>query len=207
MLDTRTQEWFVQSEDASATNLKLRGAGDLGGDREFYSEVSGLDDVTADAFYTRVKNSDGSVNNYISYEVTGQYLKRVVAMLNNDLGYELKRFEEVIKKDGAKFKKVVFRLDDEKVIDYLEEFKRQEIKFYIELEDGTKLMLNESLSTIKIDPLAYIRGYSPDEHVVSWNSNLGDGIYYKVEVLDGNKKVVFRSVRQPVNYEWEILIC
>ena len=95
-----TQEWYLRV-GSSDSSLKLRGAGDLGGDRDFYSEISGIDDVTADAFYVRVKNSDGSVSSYIGYEVIGVHLTNVVAMPNEKSSYELTRFDELVTIDGV----------------------------------------------------------------------------------------------------------
>ncbi len=193
-----TQEWYLRN-GSSSSNLKLRGAGDLGGDRDFYSEITGYSDVTADAFYTRVKNSDGSVNNYIGYEVSGKHLKRVVAMPNKDYSYELVRSEEFVKINGVDSKRIVFRLNKDE-LDYLDEFKGEdEIKFYIELSDGTRLKLNENLPGDEINSLDYYRDFSPETHTVKWKANLGDGVYYRVEVLDVNRNVVFRSLRQPDN--------
>jgi hypothetical protein len=193
------QYWYLR-KDASGSILKLRGAGDLGGDRDFHSEVSGLKDITADAFYSKVRNSDGSIKTYIGYEVVGNYLKEVVAMAyKNDINKLVKSYE-IVTIDGVEKERVVLKLDPEEEIDYLDEVNGEnEIRFSMELEDGTELMLNESLSSVEIDALDYVRGYTPDTHVVSWNANLGAGVFYRVEVLDGNGKVVFRSLRQSDN--------
>jgi len=198
-----TQEWYLRT-GSSITNLKLRGAGDLGGDRDFYSDISGFSDVTADAFYARVKNSDGSANDYIGFEVSGKHLKRVVAMPNKDFSYELVRFEEFVKINGVDSERTVFRLNEDDV-DFLDEFKGEdEIKFYIELSDGTRMKLNEDLPDTEINTLDYYRSFDPETHTVKWKANLGVGVYYRVEVLDENRNTVFRSLRQPDNSNGEL---
>lgn len=197
------QEWYLR-KDVSRTNLKLRGAGDFGGDRDFYTELFGFNDITADAFYSKVRNSDGSTETYIGYEVIGNYLKNVTAIPNKDDSYELKKSYELVTIDNVEKERLVFRLD-EADIEYTEDVDGDnEIRFSIELEDGTELMLNESLSTVEINALDFVRGYSPDTHVVAWNANLGEGVFYRVEILDEDGKVVFRSFRQPDNSNGEL---
>ena len=198
------QEWYLRA-GSTGTNLKLRGAGDLGGDRDFFSEISGLNDVTADAFYVKVKKSDGSIENHISYEVVGKDLEKVVAMPNKESSHELMRFEELVHIDGTDKEKVVFRLK-ETDIEVLNEMTDVNVKFYIELPNGLKLKLDEDLPKEDINSLEYFRSFDPETHVVKWKANLGEGVFYRVEVLDENKEVIFRSLRQPDNSKGELAL-
>ncbi|MRT91424.1 hypothetical protein [Ancylomarina sp. 16SWW S1-10-2] len=190
------QEWFIQSKStANYLNLKR-----TGGSRDFYTNISGFDDVTADAYLVNeLKLVD---NEYVSsyrfdYLVSGNAISKVYAMLDNDTRNTLEERQDVY---GDK----IFTLSDDDMDNYISDFGGEQlVRFDLELDGGEKVKLDENIYADNIASFSSAdRDYSRDglSITVNWKAIDEENVYYFIEILDEKSSTgipLFKSNRQP----------
>jgi hypothetical protein len=192
------QKWFIQSK-STKEHLKLNSSV---GSRDFYTEISGFDDVTADAYLV---NELRLVNNeYVSayrfdYSVFGNKISKVSALFDSETRNNLVERLDVY---GDKF----FTLSDDDIDNYISDFKGEQlVRFYLKLDGGEEVKLDENIYNNDIASLSSAdRDYSRDglSITVNWKAIGEENIYYFIEILDGKSSTgvpLFRSNRQPAD--------
>jgi len=192
------QKWFIQSK-STKEHLKLNSSA---GSRDFYTGISGFDDVTADAYLV---NELRLVNNeYVSayrfgYSVSGNNISKVSAMFDSETRKNLVARQDV-------YWDKIFTLSDEDMDNYISDFEGEQlVRFYLKLDGGEEVKLDENIYNNDIASLSSAdRDYSRDglSITVNWKAIGEEDIYYFIEILDGNSSTgvpLFRSNRQPAD--------
>ena len=192
------QKWYIQSK-STKEHLKLNSSA---GSRDFYTDILGLDDVTADAYLVNeLRLVD---NEYVSayrfdYTVSGNNISKVSAMFDSETRNNL------VERQNAYGDKI-FTLSDDDIDNYISDFEGEQlVRFYLKLDGGEEVKLDENIYNNDIASLSSAdRDYSRDglSITVNWNAIGEEDIYYFIEILDGNSSAgvpLFRSNRQPAD--------
>ena len=181
------QEW--QIDKSSTTNhLFLKSTV---GNRDFFSDVDELDDLTADAIIVReiVLDNGAYVSKYrYEFEVNGSEVKEAKVILSNSKTYDL---IEAQNSTGE----TVWRLKENEAKEYFNSFNGDEtIKFYVKMNSGEEYKLTDQINNVDIEALNYQsidldhnRGEGPLSVSVEWKAlNSVDAFYY-VQILNETK--------------------
>lgn len=192
------QKWFIQSK-STKEHLKLNSST---GSRDFFTEIVGFDDVTADAYLVnelRLVNNEYVSSYRFGYSVYGNNISKVSALFDSETRNSLVEQQNF---NGDKF----FTLSDDDINDYISDFKGEQlVRFYLKLDGGEEVKLDENIYNNDIASLSSAdRDYSRDglSITVNWKAIGEEDIYYFIEILDGNTSAgvpFFRSIRQPAD--------
>jgi len=192
------QKWFIQSK-STKEHLKLNSSV---GSREFYTEISGFGDVTADAYLVnelRLVNNEYVSSYRFDYSVYGNKISKVSALFDSETRNNLVERLDV---NGDK----IFSLSADDIDNYIPDFKGEQlVRFYLKLDGGEEMKLDENIYNNDIASLSTAdRDYSRDglSITVNWKAIAEEDIYYFIEILDRNSNSeipLFRSNRQPAD--------
>lgn len=151
------------------------------GKREYSSELKYLGDLTADAFLVNDYSVDGQYKTHIGVDVRGNRDLREVRMLLED-GHvcNLKNYEYYWA---------------EKENDHVGEAKKQEVRFYFRIGKDKHLKLRDSIYNDNLpmrtnDEMDIMTKMQSSTLSVSWDAYERDDIYYRIEILPVNGKIV-----------------
>lgn len=197
------QEWKI---DKSSTRDHILLKSTVG-NRDFYSNINELSDLTADAVIVNEVLLEN--NQYVSkykyeFEVVGEAVTEVKVILSNSEKFDL------IQAKNSKGQQV-WRLD-ENDINYFTEFPgKKEIKFYVRMNSGEEYKMVEQIYEQDINAMNYqsvksehSTGNGPLSVEVEWKA-IGDEMvdyyyYYYVQILNSEKdenNPLFTSNWQP----------
>jgi|GEM_PF-2119802 len=194
---TDRQEWFIQSKSTS-TYLKLNSTN---GTREFYTEIEGLNDITADAYVVndlRLVNGTYESSFRYEYAVYGTELSQVKVLPNESTTIELEDFTDF---QGEK----VYYLKESDREEYFDAYPgSQTVKFFLKANgENYKLedqMYSEAITAMDNFSTTATHASASGSVTINWKAIDEDNIYYYVEILDKNGNEYqpkFRSTRQP----------
>ncbi|MGZ2370225.1 hypothetical protein ACXR6G_10595 [Ancylomarina sp. YFZ004] len=192
-------DWFLQ-KGTDSNNLVL--SADNRRKLNCSTSFSGLNDVTADAFVVSEINLAGDVSRYMQCRVTGRDIKDAKLLLESGPKLVLTKVIEgtesvfVLGEDGInEIKSETFPENDD-------------AKFYLNLDKNIEVKLSDINDNKSIASLKNEIDYNQGTHLVKWNAVDENDIYYYVEILDSEGKIVFRSGSLPAvaNQEMEIEI-
>lgn len=198
------QEWTID-KSSSKEHLRLRSSK---GNRDFYRNMAGLDELTADAsVVNEVYLQNGSyINNYrYEFEVKGSRIIKAKALVSSQEIYDL------IKGKNSNGENV-WRLSEMDSKKYFTDFPgAKRIKFYVKMDSGEEFKLEEQIYDQEISPLQYqfvnsehATGDGPLSVSVKWKALLGSNIYYYVQILNAQKdenNPLFTSNWQPASQD------
>lgn len=177
-------DWFIQS-GTDVANLVL--SADNGRKMNCTTSISVMADVTADAFVVSSINVSDEVFKYMQCRVTGKNILEAKLLLSPDRSFDLIKVVE-----GTES---VFVLDDNS----LEELKSDDFpanddaKFYLKLDNNMEVKLDDINDDRVIATLENKINYNQGTHVVKWNALDDKNVYYRVEILNREAKILFRS--------------
>ena len=182
--DGESIDWYLQAE-TNSTNLVLSAS-----DRRRLNcttDFSVLEDVFADAFVVNSIDVNGDISRYLQCRVIGENIKLAHMLLASGEDLDLLASDE-----GTE---TVFALDDDGISSLESEIfpENDDVRFYIEFDDGTQMKLSDVNDDEEIENLDYEIDYNQGSHIVKWTAIDEDNIYYYVEVLDAKGEIVFRS--------------
>jgi len=182
--DGESIDWFIQ-KGTNSDNLVLNA--DNRRKLNCTTNLSVINDVTADAFIVNSINMNGDVSRYLQCKVTGKSIEEAKLLLNSDQKLDLTKIVE-----GTES---VFVLDEDGISSLKSESfpENDDVKFYLKLESNTDVKLTDVNDDETIGNLENKIDYNLGTHLVKWNAIDEDDIYYYVEILNAEGRIVFRS--------------
>ncbi|MDQ1769666.1 hypothetical protein GQR60_07725 [Labilibaculum sp. A4] len=197
-----SQEWKI---DKSSTRDHIFLKSTIG-NRDFYTQINELNDVTADASVVKevyLKNDDFVSGYRYDFEVKGDNIKSAVAKISSNESFTL------IKSQNSN-DETVWRINEVDANEYLENFPGEKlVKFVLTMNSGEEYKLDEKIYNQDIEALSFqsvdsehTTGSGALSLVVKWKALDAGNIYYYVQVLNSEKdenNPLFTSNWQPAS--------
>jgi hypothetical protein len=197
------QEWQID-KSSTKNHLFLKSTF---GNRDFFSNVDELNDLTADAVIVKevILSNNAYVNKYrYEFEVKGGKIEAAKAILSNS-SYDL---IETQNSTGE----TVWRLKEIDAKEYVDSFNGGEVvKFYVKMSSGEEYKLIDEIYNEDIDALNYQSidsdhnaGEGPLSLSVEWKAINNVDAFYYVEILNAAKdenNPLYTSGWQPASSE------
>ncbi|PKQ69188.1 hypothetical protein BZG01_02460 [Labilibaculum manganireducens] len=197
-----SQEWKI---DKSSTRDHIFLKSTIG-NRDFYTQINELNDVTADASIVKevyLKNDDFVSGYRYDFEVKGDNIKSAVAKISSNESFTL------IKSQNSN-DETVWRINEVDANKYLENFPGEKlVKFVLTMNSGEEYKLEEKIYNMDIAALNYQSvksehntGTGPLALSVEWKAIADPNVYYYVQILNSEKdenNPLFTSNWQPAS--------
>ncbi|WP_372641927.1 hypothetical protein [Ancylomarina sp.] len=192
-------DWFLQ-KGTNSQNLVL--SADNRRKLNCTTNIPVINDVTADAFIVNSVNTNGDITRYLQCRITGKSIASAKLLLSSGQKIDLaKTVEGTVS---------VFSLTESSINDLKTESfpENDDVKFYLKLDNGLEVKLTDVNDDKTISSLKNEQNYNQGTHVVKWTALDESDIYYNIEILDLNGKILFRSrsLSAQANDEMEIQI-
>ena len=192
-------DWFLQ-KGTNAQNLVL--SADNRRKLTCTTNIPVVNDITADAFIVNSLNTSGDVSRYLQCRVAGKSIEKAKLLLTSGQKLDLTKVVE-----GTES---VFVLDEDGINSLKSETfpENDDAKFYLKLDNGLEIKLTDVNDDKTIGSLKNEQNYNQGTHLVKWTALDESDIYYTVEILDLNGKILFRSrsLSAQANADMEIQI-
>jgi hypothetical protein len=181
---------YTIDRSSSSTHLVLRGGVSVG-NWDFYSDLTELKDLTADAAIVKevILSNGNFVDKYrYDFEVKGEFISQAKVILETN-SFELVKSANA---DG----KVVWRLKEADAKEYFETFKGEElVKFYVKMNSGDEFKFEDRIENVDIEALNVESVKNPEHNTgsgplsvkVEWKAIDNTNAYYYVQILNADK--------------------
>ncbi|PCH69871.1 MAG: hypothetical protein COC06_06655 [Bacteroidales bacterium] len=198
------QEWKI---DKSSTKDQIY-LKSTNGIRTFHTQISELDDVTADAFLVKnvyLKNGDFVDEYRYEFAVKGESIKSVKALVSSNDEFDL---VETINSENES----VWRINEVDAEKYLDAFPGERVvKFALKMDSGEEYKLEDQIYNKDISAINY-QEVDTDHNTgtdrlslnVEWEALSDEDVYYYVQILNSDKDEnhpLFTSGWQPADGE------
>lgn len=192
-------DWFLQ-KGTNSDNLVL--SANNRRKLNCSTSFSVLNDVKADAFVVSYINLAGDVSRYMQCRVIGRDIKEAKLLFKD--GKKLGLVKSV---EGTES---VYVLSDSdinslKSVSFPEE---DDVKFHLVFDNNVDVKLADVNDDKTIASLKNVVGYNQGTHSVNWKSIDENDIFYNIEIVDLEGKILFRTnpISAKANEDMEILI-